>query len=243
MEHYFQQPVIRSESSREDIDRWRCLSDGSENNSAGGFDCNICLDLVEDPVVTFCGHLYCWACFYRWIHSHEDSYENQPQCPVCKAEVSEDTVIPLYGRGQNGKSSDGKGSQHGPPVVPQRPNGPRYGFHTLITTPSSSSHPSHLRHHDGFHHHRNIHPYYPNFPAFGFAGTTTFHPMIGMFGEMLCARIFGNSQTTLYAYPNTYSVVTTGSARARRHVMEVDKSLSRISFFLCCCLILCLLSF
>ena len=31
------------------------------------FDCNICLDGVTQPVVTRCGHLYCWPCLYRWL--------------------------------------------------------------------------------------------------------------------------------------------------------------------------------
>lgn len=29
------------------------------------FECNICLELARDPVVTLCGHLYCWPCLYR----------------------------------------------------------------------------------------------------------------------------------------------------------------------------------
>ncbi len=29
------------------------------------FDCNICLELASDPVITLCGHLYCWPCLYR----------------------------------------------------------------------------------------------------------------------------------------------------------------------------------
>ncbi|KAJ3275115.1 hypothetical protein HDV01_001254 [Terramyces sp. JEL0728] len=28
------------------------------------FECNICLDTASNPVVTMCGHLYCWPCFY-----------------------------------------------------------------------------------------------------------------------------------------------------------------------------------
>jgi E3 ubiquitin-protein ligase RNF5 len=30
------------------------------------FECNICLELASEPVVTLCGHLYCWPCLYRW---------------------------------------------------------------------------------------------------------------------------------------------------------------------------------
>lgn len=29
------------------------------------FDCNICFDAARDPVVTQCGHLYCWACLHQ----------------------------------------------------------------------------------------------------------------------------------------------------------------------------------
>ncbi|KAJ0027609.1 hypothetical protein Pint_36398 [Pistacia integerrima] len=59
------------------------------------FDCNICLDLARDPVVTCCGHLFCWQCLYRWLHIHSDAKE----CPVCKGEVTDKNVTPIYGRG------------------------------------------------------------------------------------------------------------------------------------------------
>jgi hypothetical protein len=29
------------------------------------YECNICLELAKEPVVTLCGHLYCWPCLYR----------------------------------------------------------------------------------------------------------------------------------------------------------------------------------
>jgi len=80
-------------------------SPAGEESSAGGatasdqggsFDCNICLELAQDPVVTLCGHLFCWPCLYRWLQMHSICQE----CPVCKASVEEEKVIPLYGRGK-----------------------------------------------------------------------------------------------------------------------------------------------
>jgi zinc-RING finger domain len=31
----------------------------------GQFDCNICFDAAREPVVTQCGHLYCWQCLHQ----------------------------------------------------------------------------------------------------------------------------------------------------------------------------------
>lgn len=31
------------------------------------FECNVCLEPLQDPVCTLCGHLYCWPCLYRVI--------------------------------------------------------------------------------------------------------------------------------------------------------------------------------
>ncbi|XP_060202040.1 E3 ubiquitin-protein ligase RMA1H1-like [Lycium barbarum] len=111
--------------------------------SGGGFECNICLDLAHDPVVTLCGHLYCWPCIYKWIHLQSNPSENpdqlSPQCAVCKAEVSQRTLVPLYGRGQATKPSENDVPSEGI-VIPQRPPTPRCGVHTPIA--ATDSHPS-----------------------------------------------------------------------------------------------------
>ncbi|OII71548.1 zinc C3HC4 type domain-containing protein [Cryptosporidium andersoni] len=57
------------------------------------FECNICFETAHEPIVTRCGHLYCWSCMCLWL---EKGYED---CPVCKAGVTQENVIPLYGRG------------------------------------------------------------------------------------------------------------------------------------------------
>ncbi|GAA5965493.1 hypothetical protein JCM3765_003305 [Sporobolomyces pararoseus] len=55
------------------------------------YNCCICLDLAEDPVVTPCGHLSCWPCVHEWLVT-----SNKRTCPTCKAPVTVDKLIPIY---------------------------------------------------------------------------------------------------------------------------------------------------
>lgn len=82
------------------------------------FSCNICYELASEPVVTLCGHLYCWPCLYRWLQVQN----NCRTCPVCKAGVDRDKVIPVYGRGGN---EDPRAKKIDADVVPSRPTGQR----------------------------------------------------------------------------------------------------------------------
>ncbi|ETO14215.1 hypothetical protein RFI_23153 [Reticulomyxa filosa] len=70
------------------------------NNNSQGFDCNICFDVCSDPVVTCCGHLYCWQCLEKWL-------DRSQTCPVCQGGISHDTITPIYGKGKN-KSNHAK---------------------------------------------------------------------------------------------------------------------------------------
>lgn len=89
------------------------------NGDAGEFECNICFELAQDPVITLCGHLFCWPCLYRWLRLHSHSHE----CPVCKALIQEEKLIPLYGRG---KTQTDPRSKPIPGVeIPNRPAGQR----------------------------------------------------------------------------------------------------------------------
>lgn len=100
-------------------------NDGSNSNSPGNdeegnneaeraFECNICLDVARDAVISMCGHLFCWPCIHQWMETRP----NRQICPVCKAGISRDKVIPLYGRG----NPDGKDPRD---KVPPRPQGQR----------------------------------------------------------------------------------------------------------------------
>lgn len=94
----------------------RIISSPQNNNNISmdaRFSCNICFDAVTEPVVTQCGHLYCWPCLYRWLEPGMYPAERvrlglnptliQPDsgrrsCPVCKAGCSVDTIVPIYVR-------------------------------------------------------------------------------------------------------------------------------------------------
>lgn len=242
----------------------------SEENSAGGMDCHICLDVVQDPVVTFCGHLYCWPCIYKWMHLQTvpsgmaDHQQQHPQCPVCKAVLSKETLIPLYGRGLTSPKSpandnNGKGRPQGGIVIPQRPPSPRCdgGFsHQTITSPTTATINSravpqlHPRTNENRRHrypisgndmdssssptnNNNNNNYYYNV-------VQHHHPIVGVLCDMAfaIAKMFGIPETSLHS-----DIMDRRSPRMRRQLMKIDRSLSRVSFFLLCCVIFCLLVF
>ncbi|KAJ3683934.1 hypothetical protein LUZ61_013098 [Rhynchospora tenuis] len=98
--------------------------ENAHNNSAN-FECNICFDMASEPVVTSCGHLFCWPCLYQWLHVHSDHRE----CPVCKGEVTDANITPIYGRGST--DSSGERTKSTVPIgedgvkIPPRPRGNR----------------------------------------------------------------------------------------------------------------------
>ncbi|PSS24598.1 E3 ubiquitin-protein like [Actinidia chinensis var. chinensis] len=224
---------------------WKSISAAAAEPEtiSGGFDCNICLDFACDPVVTLCGHLYCWPCIYKWVHLQSSSVDSHdhPQCPVCKAEISPSTVVPLYGRGNNSPNektdNEGKASSIGV-AVPPRP--PACGTKALMTISQPRQQlPYHNQRYSGYEE-DNISP-----PSVSLGGNTTmgvFNPSVGVFGEMVYARVFGDSES-LYAYPNSYHLTGSTSPRMRRQEMQADKSLNRITIFLFCCFLICLLLF
>ncbi|CAG8452370.1 2366_t:CDS:2 [Funneliformis mosseae] len=85
------------------------------NNSNSEYECNICFDTASSPVLTLCGHLFCWPCLHQWL---EAQYQN-PLCPVCKAGCGQDKVIPIYGRGKEAKDPRQNSD------IPNRPAGQR----------------------------------------------------------------------------------------------------------------------
>ncbi|KAG7364034.1 zinc-ring finger domain containing protein [Nitzschia inconspicua] len=99
-------------------------NNNNNNNVDARFSCNICFDSVVEPVVTQCGHLYCWPCLYRWLEpgmypeeraslgltismsmsmgGNSLSFDNTRRvCPVCKSPCSLPSLVPIYVRSTN----------------------------------------------------------------------------------------------------------------------------------------------
>ncbi|KAI7747721.1 hypothetical protein M8C21_032988 [Ambrosia artemisiifolia] len=211
--------------------------DVSENSVSETFECNICLDTVRDPVVTLCGHLYCWPCIYKWIQYQETSsetFESQnAKCPVCKTEISQQDIVPLYGpslinskHGINEKSASDVGE-----VIPPRPPTPRYrglgmsgrrGYQRLAPSPLALPQ---ARGDD-----------------ISINNVVVPSPTIGMIGEMVSGRILGDLGSPLFGTPNSYNQIA-GSRIDRLRTTQADQSLSRICSFFICCIIFCLVIF
>jgi len=222
---------------------------------SGSFDCNICLDFAADPVVTLCGHLYCWPCIYEWLRpsvvsaSSENTTLSRQQCPVCKAALSADSLVPLYGRGGTSKKSlDGT-------VIPRRPtvlhrenvahqhtqsNIDDDRYHQNME-PSPPLRPlRHAHHHSGA---TELDFVYPPSPM----GRGLIHSMAGgvlggMAEAVLPWAFRGQVPPSMY-FTSPYVVADHNVGPRLRQQMEVERSLHQIWFFLFVFVVLCLLLF
>lgn len=76
------------------------------------FECSICMEVAREPVVTRCGHMYCWVCIREWLGQNRSTLT----CPVCKAGISTETLIPVYTKED---STDPRGPKRPPGERPQ----------------------------------------------------------------------------------------------------------------------------
>ncbi|ONK71357.1 uncharacterized protein A4U43_C04F7670 [Asparagus officinalis] len=214
--------------------------------SSASFDCNICLDFAVDPVVTLCGHLYCWPCIYKWLEM-DNTTDSTQHCPVCKASLSQDSLVPLYGRGHSTKNSSHQTFTN----IPQRPNSSVHHQRSQseISDEEENPNPNHRhRHHHHYHvHQHEHHHHYPSLTnrvihstAGGVLGGMAIAVLPWVFRnhqESAASMQFANSSSPYYVGGSG------GSLRRRRQEMEVETSLHQIWVFLFCCAMLCLLLF
>ncbi|PKA58829.1 E3 ubiquitin-protein ligase RMA1 [Apostasia shenzhenica] len=204
-----------------------CSSNDVAAPAKACFDCNICLDFAAAPVVTLCGHLYCWPCIYRWLHLDTAGIagHGHRQCPVCKTPLSESFLVPLYGCGLDAKSH----VRH--LDIPGRPKEHQSLFSSAAAVdrhrpppppPPSSPSPS---------------PY-QNYPRENHTGVL--HSTAGVvLGEMAFAILpwaFGNRQdffASLYLSPSA-AAVSSGRPSWRRREQMAESWLHQLWVFLFC---------
>lgn len=58
-----QEPVQADTVLKED----KCIGTEESCFEDSAYSCNICLEISKEPVVTLCGHLFCWPCLFRWV--------------------------------------------------------------------------------------------------------------------------------------------------------------------------------
>jgi len=65
----------------------------NENNSENQNhnECPICLSNARFPVVTKCGHLFCWECIKNYVKVKRIS-----ECPMCKNGIKLDEVVKIF---------------------------------------------------------------------------------------------------------------------------------------------------
>ena len=127
-ENLEEQDVVRvhgncTHPADEEPNRMSARTVSKKNETDTRFSCSICFESVVEPVVTACGHLYCWPCLYRWLepgmlageresllhpdrghstagalYQHPAADPSRRVCPVCKSPCSVPTVIPIYVR-------------------------------------------------------------------------------------------------------------------------------------------------
>ena len=98
------------------------------------FSCNICFESVVEPVVTQCGHLYCWPCLYKWLEPgltlqersslgilsagagihNNNTTSSRRVCPVCKSSTSLQSLVPIYVRSSDQDEADEPQQQEPP---------------------------------------------------------------------------------------------------------------------------------
>lgn len=192
----------------------------------GGFDCNICLQSVHEPVTTLCGHIYCWPCIYKWLHIQKQ----QETCPVCKTDISLTSLVPLYVHTGTSNNSDSEAKRllllHMGVEIPPRPPPPPppYNMNAVFTSSANIASRQQLLHQSPISvpHFREV-----------YANTTA-----DMF--------FTESDTNVDAAADSHGRLGNGSGSRGMgwlKMMQIDRrSLNRFILFHCVnCLLVCIL--
>uniref|UniRef100_A0A7N0VBR0 E3 ubiquitin-protein ligase RMA n=1 Tax=Kalanchoe fedtschenkoi TaxID=63787 RepID=A0A7N0VBR0_KALFE len=212
-------------------------SNSGSSGDAGDFECNICFDLAQDPIVTLCGHLFCWPCLYKWLTFHS----NSKGCPVCKAIVEEDKLVPIYGRGKNSKDPRIKTMQDA--NIPRRPMAQRPD-----TAPTRLPE-VHLPHfpHQGFGFHGGLGGGFAPMASARFGNFTFSAAFGGLFPSLFSHNVHGFPTASIYGnvsgFPHAHGYSSNAFHRGHGHgypwspSTRQDTSLKMLLFFVLFCVV------
>ena len=98
-----------------------------ENKKPSGsnnFECTICLDTAKEPVLTKCGHIFCWPCIYNWL----ESKGGKAKCPNCKNLITKNDLIPVYSNEENKDNTNRFKNIPKRPKAERNPNSDRENY-------------------------------------------------------------------------------------------------------------------
>ncbi|XP_034485286.1 E3 ubiquitin-protein ligase ORTHRUS-LIKE 1 [Drosophila innubila] len=88
---------IESEQEQEELED---AGDSAESES-NFYTCLVCMNTAQDPVVAFCGHMFCAQCIHKWMRSQLGSYA---KCPYCQSIIGDNTLISVNTTAMSGYS-------------------------------------------------------------------------------------------------------------------------------------------
>ena len=68
----------------------------SKTETQSKWMCPLCNKPLHTPVVSECGHIYCWPCICK--HLQESN-----TCPICDKVLNKENLIPIYGQTDESK--------------------------------------------------------------------------------------------------------------------------------------------
>ena len=98
-----------------------------ENKKPSGgnnFECTICLETAKEPVLTKCGHMFCWPCIYNWL----ESKGGKAKCPNCKNLITKNDLIPVYSNEENKDNTNRFKNIPKRPKAERNPNSDRENY-------------------------------------------------------------------------------------------------------------------
>lgn len=110
-ENIFQSNTNSNSNQKQQFNSFSNSASSSNKKTAIAYECSICLEVAKEPVVTKCGHLFCWPCIYSWN-------EQRKTCPNCNNPINNTDFVPIYNKDQNNENTKRF-------KIPERPKGER----------------------------------------------------------------------------------------------------------------------